>query len=205
MFMFKLFKYFFRLLLCNWKLHKLRLHSRWHFELWNKYSSGSRISPVGEGSEPPTLKFNKQKGVEIQKGQFLGKVFLCYFVRAVFFFYFIVGVRTLLVIRSVTDVLRAQSRFVKVCKPTLSLSFNWFLCIYLGEERGCTNGCKSMGTQLAITAELLDECLGNLVGIKNSWPLTCVRRFCHSSHPWGPGGLSRECVLRIPLRVVKGD
>ena len=24
-------------------------------------------------------------------------------------------------------------------------------------------------------------------------------------HPWGPGGLSRECVLRIPMRVVKGD
>ena len=23
--------------------------------------------------------------------------------------------------------------------------------------------------------------------------------------PWGPGGLSRECVLRIPMRVVKGD
>ena len=22
---------------------------------------------------------------------------------------------------------------------------------------------------------------------------------------WGPGGLSRECVLRIPMRVVKGD
>ena len=23
--------------------------------------------------------------------------------------------------------------------------------------------------------------------------------------PWGPGGLSRECILRIPMRVVKGD
>ena len=23
--------------------------------------------------------------------------------------------------------------------------------------------------------------------------------------PWGPGGLSREYVLRIPMRVVKGD
>ena len=23
--------------------------------------------------------------------------------------------------------------------------------------------------------------------------------------PWGLGGLSRECVLRIPMRVVKGD
>ena len=23
--------------------------------------------------------------------------------------------------------------------------------------------------------------------------------------PWGPRGLSRECVLRIPMRVVKGD
>ena len=23
--------------------------------------------------------------------------------------------------------------------------------------------------------------------------------------PWGPGDLSRECVLRIPMRVVKGD
>ena len=26
-----------------------------------------------------------------------------------------------------------------------------------------------------------------------------------SETPWGPGGLSRECVLRIPMRVVKGD
>ena len=25
------------------------------------------------------------------------------------------------------------------------------------------------------------------------------------SPPWGPGGLSRECVLRNPMRVVKGD
>ena len=23
--------------------------------------------------------------------------------------------------------------------------------------------------------------------------------------PWGPGGLSRECILRIPMRAVKGD
>ena len=23
--------------------------------------------------------------------------------------------------------------------------------------------------------------------------------------PWGPGGLSCECILRIPMRVVKGD
>ena len=23
--------------------------------------------------------------------------------------------------------------------------------------------------------------------------------------PWGPGGLSRECVLRIPSVIVKGD
>ena len=23
--------------------------------------------------------------------------------------------------------------------------------------------------------------------------------------PWGPRGLSRECVLRIPMRVIKGD
>ena len=23
--------------------------------------------------------------------------------------------------------------------------------------------------------------------------------------PWGPEGFSRECVLRIPMRVVKGD
>ena len=23
--------------------------------------------------------------------------------------------------------------------------------------------------------------------------------------PWGPGGLSRKCVLRIPMRVVNGD
>ena len=30
---------------------------------------------------------------------------------------------------------------------------------------------------------------------------------CVSSHilSWGPVGLSRECVLRIPMRVVKGD
>ena len=26
-----------------------------------------------------------------------------------------------------------------------------------------------------------------------------------TASPWGPGGLSRECVLRIPMRVVKGD
>ena len=27
----------------------------------------------------------------------------------------------------------------------------------------------------------------------------------HAGPPWGPGGLSRECVLRIPMRVVKGE
>ena len=29
--------------------------------------------------------------------------------------------------------------------------------------------------------------------------------FAEHIPPWGPGGLSRECVLRIPMRVVKGD
>ena len=31
---------------------------------------------------------------------------------------------------------------------------------------------------IAFIAELLDGCLRNFVGLKNSWPLTCDRRFC---------------------------
>ena len=33
--------------------------------------------------------------------------------------------------------------------------------------------------------------------------LVMVKMFYYP--PWGPGGLIRECVLRIPMRVVKGD
>ena len=38
-----------------------------------------------------------------------------------------------------------------------------------------------------------------------------LQKFTYQGHsnmnipPWGAGGLSRECVLRIPMRVVKGD
>ena len=40
-----------------------------------------------------------------------------------------------------------------------------FLRIYLGEGKG------------AFTTEQLDGCLGNLVGMNNSWTRTCVKAF----------------------------
>ena len=38
---------------------------------------------------------------------------------------------------------------------------------------------------------------------KNSYNFENILDAC--TPPWEPGGLSRECVLRIPMRVVKGD
>ena len=41
--------------------------------------------------------------------------------------------------------------------------------------------------------------------LNNAYFNIFMHLFCCGYPPWGPGGLSRECVLRIPMRVVKGD
>ena len=64
-----------------------------------------------------------------------------------------------------------------------------FLCIYLREKKGggSTNACICMGTQSAFTTEPLNGCLRNLVGMKWSWPRTCIKMFW----PYLPRGESR--------------
>ena len=52
---------------------------------------------------------------------------------------------------------------------------------------GCTNACICMGTQSAFTTEPLNGCLRNLVGMKCSWPCTCIKMF----RPYPPSGGSR--------------
>ena len=69
-----------------------------------------------------------------------------------------------------------------------------FLCIYLGEgKEGCTNACMHVYVWehivIAFTTEPLGGCLRNLVGIKCSWPRTCIYRFFR---PYPPRGGSRE-------------
>ena len=59
-----------------------------------------------------------------------------------------------------------------------------FLCIYFGEKGGgcCTNACICMGThsQPLLQNRLMDvyeTWLRNLVGMKCSWPGTCINMF----------------------------
>ena len=49
-------------------------------------------------------------------------------------------------------------------------------------------------TQSAFTTELLDECLQNLVGMKISWPRTCVKGF-RPDQPLGGSRLGQKYVM----------
>ena len=62
-----------------------------------------------------------------------------------------------------------------------------FLFRWRKGEGGCTNACICMGTQSAFTTESLNGCLWNLVGMKYSWPCTCIKMF----RPYPPRGGSR--------------
>ena len=67
------------------------------------------------------------------------------------------------------------------------------LCIYLGGgKEGCTNACMHVYVWehivIAFTTEPLNGCLRNLVGMKCSWPSTCIYRFFR---PYPPRGGSR--------------
>ena len=55
--------------------------------------------------------------------------------------------------------------------------FSMYLFRWRKGEGGCTTACICMGTQSAFTTEPLKGCLQNLVGIKCSWPRTCIKMF----------------------------
>ena len=65
--------------------------------------------------------------------------------------------------------------------------FSMYLFRWRKGEGGCTTACICMGTQSAFTTEPLNGCLQNLVGMKCSWPLTCIKMF----QPYPPRGGSR--------------
>ena len=53
-------------------------------------------------------------------------------------------------------------------------------------------------TYLLQSGSLIGPVLGPSMALR-------IEYFIREKPPWGPGGLSRECVLLIPMRVVKGD
>ena len=70
------------------------------------------------------------------------------------------------------------------------------------KERG-EGALYGIWEHIDFTAEPLDGCLQNFEWIKNSWPLTCVRRFCKIRPGADPGrGKNRS---RLPLLKQKSS
>ena len=71
-----------------------------------------------------------------------------------------------------------------------------FWCIYLGKERGgAVMHMYVWEHTVSFTTEPLDGCLRNLIGMKFSWPCTCIKMF----RPYPPRGGSR-----VRHKLVKG-
>ena len=77
-----------------------------------------------------------------------------------------------------------------------NLMFEAIIIFQFVSIEGCT-----VAALISCTVVVLTVCVAVALVV---WVVSALV-FWTVAPPWGPGGLSRECVLRIPMRVVKGD